>query len=123
MTVTPFNQNVQVSLTAKFIAAVEGVGPFSYKWQKGRRIIENEVQSTFIINEVSVKDTGYYRCLVTNNYGNSALSNRVFLQVTSEVYSINVGMYICAYNYCILFHSKPTGHYQKSNKHTTELNK
>ena len=97
MTVTPFNQSVEISLTAKFIATVEGVGPFTYKWRRGGRIIENEVQSTLIINNVSVKDTGYYRCYVTNNYRNSALSNRAFLQMISELCSINVGMYVCAY--------------------------
>ena len=102
MTVTPLNQNAEVSLTAKFTATVEGVGPFTYKWQKGIHIIRNKIQSTFIINEVSVKDTGYYRCLVTNSYGNSALSNRAFLQVTSELYCINVAMYIRTYNYFVL---------------------
>ena len=95
MTVTSFNQSVEVSLIAKFIATVEGVGPFTYQWQRGRRIIKDEVQSTFIINEVSIQDTNYYRCYVTNSYGNSALSNRAFLQVISELYSINVAMYVC----------------------------
>ena len=95
VTVTPFNQSAEVSLTAKLIATVEGVGPFTYKWQRGRHIIENEVQSTLIINEVSVKDTGYYRCYVTNCYGNSALSNRAFLQVISKICSVNVAMYAC----------------------------
>ena len=96
MTVTPFNQSVEVSLIAKFIATVEGVGPFTYQWRRGRRIIKDEVQSTFIINEVSLRDTNYYRCYVTNSYGNSALSNKAFLQVISELYSsINVAMYVC----------------------------
>ena len=82
---TPFNQNVEVTLTAKFIATVKGVGPFTYQWQIGtHNIIQDEVQSTFTITKVSVKDTNYYRCYVTDNYGNSVLSNRAFLQVTSK---------------------------------------
>ena len=109
MTVTPLNQSVEVTFTAKFIATVEGVGPFTYKWQKVRHIIKNAVQSTFMINNVSVKDTGYYRCYVTNNYGNSARSNRAFLQVISELYSISVAMYVCV---IISFCSKLTSHYQ-----------
>ena len=99
VTVTPFNQSVEVSLTAKLIATVEGVGPFTYKWQRGaRRNIKNAVNSTFIINNVSVKDTDYYRCYVTNSYGHSALSNRAFLQVTSE---LCVLMWLCMY-VCII---------------------
>ena len=82
---TPFNQSVEVTLSAKFIATVKGVGPFTYQWQRGKRSISNEVHSTFVINEVTVKDTNYYRCYVTNNYGNSALSNRAFLQVIGEL--------------------------------------
>ena len=81
----PFNQNVEVTLSAKFIANVKGVGPFTYQWQRGKHNISNEVHSTFMINEVSVKDTDYYRCYVTNNYGNYVLSSRVFLQVISEI--------------------------------------
>ena len=49
--------------------------------------IQNEVQSIFTINKVSVKDTNYYRCYVTNNYGNSVLSNKAFLYVTSKLLS------------------------------------
>ena len=85
--VTPFNQSVEVSLTAKFIATVKGVGPFTYQWRRGRRILRNEVQSTLLINKVSVQDENYYTCHVTNNYGDSTRSNRAFLQVTGEFVS------------------------------------
>ena len=81
--VTPLNQSVEVSLMAKFTATVMGVGPFTYQWQRGRRTnIANEIYSTLAIRKVSITDQGYYRCYVTNNYGDSVLSKRVFLQVT-----------------------------------------
>ena len=81
--VTLFNQSVEVSLTAQFIATVKGVGLFTYQWQKGKRKnITNETYSTFVIREVSVNDQGYYRCYVTNDYGDSVLSDKVFLEVT-----------------------------------------
>ena len=82
--VTPFNQSIEVSLAAKFIATVKGVGPFTYQWQRGRRNLKNKVQSTLLINEVSVQNENYYICHVTNNYGDSTHSNRAFLQVTGE---------------------------------------
>ena len=83
--VTPPNQSVEVSLMAKFTATVKGVGPFTYQWRRGKRTnITNEIYSTFAIRKVSVTDQGSYRCYVTNNYGDSVLSKKVFLQVTGK---------------------------------------
>ena len=85
MFVTPLNQSVEVSLMAKFTATVKGVGPFTYQWQRGRHNnIANEIYSMFVIRKVSETDQGYYRCYVTNNYGDFVLSDRVFLQVTGK---------------------------------------
>ena len=85
MFVTPINQSVEVSLMAKFTATVKGVGLFTYQWRRGKRNnIANEIYSTFVIRKVSVTDQGYYRCYVTNNYGDSVLSHRAFLQVTGK---------------------------------------
>ena len=79
---TLLNQSVEVSLTAKFIATVKGVGPFTYQWRKGKhRNIANETYPTFVIRKVSRKDQGFYSCFVTNHYGDSVLSDRVFLKV------------------------------------------
>ena len=83
--VAPLNQSVEVSLIAKFTATVKGVGPFTYQWRRGKRNnIVNETYSTFVIRKVSVKHQRYYTCYVTNNYGDSVLSDRVFLQVTGK---------------------------------------
>ena len=82
--VTPSNLSVEITHTARFTAIVKGVGPFNYQWQKSKRNLTNEIHSTFVIDNVSVKDQKYYRCYVSNNYGDSVVSNRVWLQVTSE---------------------------------------
>ena len=81
---TPFDQSVEVTLTAKFNATVKGVGPFTYQWRRGNRNITNENYPTLVMREVTVKDQRYYRCYVTDLYGDSAVSNKVFLQVTSK---------------------------------------
>ena len=91
VTVTPFSQSVEVTLTAKFIATVKGVGPFTYQWRRGNNNITNENHSTLVIREVAMKDQRFYRCYVTNLYGDSAVSNKAFLQVTSKYYT-------CMYN-------------------------
>ena len=70
---------------ATFTATVKGVGPFTYQWRRGRRKnIANEIYSTFVIRKVSVTDQRYYTCYVTNNYGDSVRSDKVFLQVTGK---------------------------------------
>ena len=82
--VTPYNQSVEITHSAIFTATVKGLGPFNYQWQRGRRHLKDEIQSTYVIDQVSVKDQNYYRCHISNNYGDSAVSNRVWLQVTSK---------------------------------------
>ena len=80
----PHNQTVEITHTARFSVKVKGVRPFNYQWKRGIHNLNNQIYSTFVINNVSAKDQNYYRCYVTNNYGDFVWSNRVFLQVTSE---------------------------------------
>jgi len=82
--VTPYNQSVEITHSAIFTAIVKGVGPFDYQWRRGIRKLKGEIQSTYVIDQVSVRDQNYYRCYVRNNYGNSVVSNKVWLQVTSK---------------------------------------
>ena len=83
VTVTPTNQSVEVTLTAKFTAIVTGAGPFTYQWQKGNEILRGETSSTYTVYNASQKDQNYYSCSIYNVYGDPAVSNRVWLQVTS----------------------------------------
>ena len=89
VTVTPTMQTAEVTLTVVFTATVTGVGPFNYQWQKGNQILTNETRNTYIIRNASQEDEEYYRCQVTNNFGNSAVSNIASLQVAS-MYPVTV---------------------------------
>ena len=82
--VKPSRHSVETSYTAAFTAMVKGVGPFNYQWRKGKHNLTNETQPTIVFKNVSSKDQNYYRCFVTNDYGDFVLSKRVFLRVTSE---------------------------------------
>ena len=82
--VTPLIQSVEITHTAKFIATAKGAAPFRYQWRRGKHNITNEIQPTIVLNNVSLKDQKYYRCYVTNSLGDFVLSERVFLQITSE---------------------------------------
>ena len=83
--VSPSIQTVEVTLTAKFIAKVTGVGPFTYQWQRGDQILTDETKNTYLVQNASKEDQNYYRCLVTNNFGDSVVSNKVRLQVIREL--------------------------------------
>lgn len=82
VTVTPSIHYVEVTLTAKLTATVSGKGPFTYQWQRGDQILTDETRNTYIVYNASLEDQNYYRCLVTNNFGDFVVSNRVWLQVT-----------------------------------------
>jgi len=87
--VAPSNQNVEVTLTAIFTATVTGVGPFTYKWQRGNETLTNETGSTYVVYNASQEDQNYYKCHVFNKYGDSIVSERVWLQVTSMHFNEN----------------------------------
>ena len=84
VTVTPSNQSVEVTLTAIFTAIVTGAGTFTYQWQRGNEILGGETGSTYTVHNVSQNDQDYYSCSIYNLYGDSAVSDRVWLHVTSN---------------------------------------
>ena len=83
VTVSPSTLVVEVTLTGKLTATVTGVGPFSYQWQRGDQILADETRSTYTVYNASHEDQNYYICLVTNSFGGSSISNRVYIQITS----------------------------------------
>ena len=74
---------VEVTETIIFTAAVTGIGPFNYQWQKEGYNITNKTGSTFTIHNVSSSDQANYSCFISNDYGDSVVSNTIRLQVTS----------------------------------------
>ena len=89
VTVTSSALPVEASQTVVFTAVVTGIGPFYYQWQRGNVNITGEIEPTFTIDDVSENDQANYSCYVSNNYGDSVVSNIVTLQVTSMRYCIS----------------------------------
>ena len=83
VTVTPSVQTVEITLTARFTATVTGVGPFTYQWERGDKVLTDETRNTYLVYNASQEDQNYYRCIVTNKFAGSTVSNRFWLQVTS----------------------------------------
>jgi len=84
--VKPSSQSVEVTHTATFATIVSGVGVenFTYQWRHNGKIITGETRDTLMITNVMESDSGDYECVVTNQYGDSNISDVVVLMVTSE---------------------------------------
>ena len=89
VTVTPFYQSVEVTDEVVFTAVAEGVGieNFKYQWKKGDKNITGKTyNNTLILRNVNESHSDSYACYVTNEYGDSAVSNVVLLYVTSKYF-------------------------------------
>ena len=82
----PSRQNIEVTRTANFTTTVSGVGVenFVYQWRHKEKIIAGETGDTLMITNVMESDSGAYRCIVINQYGNVVFSNQAHLTVTSK---------------------------------------
>ena len=88
VTVTSSSVSIEVTRTAILTAEITGLGTFNYQWQKEGRNLTGETDSKFIIYNISQSDQANYSCYVSNNYGDSTVSNIVTFQVTS-MYAFN----------------------------------
>jgi len=75
-----------VTHTAIFTATVNGVGVenFKYQWRHNGQPITGKTGDTLMITNVMESDSGDYECVVTNQYGNNKISNKVDLKATSK---------------------------------------
>ena len=84
--VRPNYQSVEVTKNGVFLSAVSGVGheQFNYQWVKGNTSIADGTESNLVLRDVDESHSGNYSCHVSNEFGDSAVSNVVVLQVTSK---------------------------------------
>ena len=81
----PASQSVEVTHNATFTTMVTGVGPLIYQWKHNETTISGETGDTLMITDVTENDSGNYKCIVTNQFGHTNVSNSVLLTVTSEL--------------------------------------
>ena len=79
---------VEVTQSVMLIARASGigVGNFKYQWLRTNQIIEGESGPILLINNIVKETPGFhtYRCNITDEYGNSAVSNNISLFVSSK---------------------------------------
>ena len=93
ITVSPLSQTVSEGGVATFIATASGIktrsGEFEYEWWK---LSNGQQQSVMVkrkkrlqIQNVKIKDGGYYNSIVSNQWGNNKISESVHLIVSGKV--------------------------------------
>ena len=83
----PSSQSVEVTRDATFTTMVTSMGSnnFTYQWRHNGTIISGETGNRLTITDVMESDSGHYKCIVTNQFGHTNVSNAVVLTVTSEL--------------------------------------
>ena len=71
---------------ATLTATVDGIGKenFTYKWKYNDEEISNQITSALSVTNPNEDDDGEYVCIVSNEYGDEAVSNTVKLTMISE---------------------------------------
>jgi glucose/arabinose dehydrogenase len=82
VTSQPVNLTISQGQPATFSVSVSGALPINYQWQKKGVNISGANSSSFTINNVQPADSGSYRVLLNNSFGN-ATSNSATLKVTA----------------------------------------
>ena len=92
ITVSPLSQTVSEGGVAKFTATASGIktrsGEFEYEWWKlsnGKQSVMVKRKKCLQIQNVKIKDAGYYNCIVSNEWGNNKVSESVHLIVSGKM--------------------------------------
>jgi len=65
----PISINTCAGLSAQFVVVADAIPAPSYQWVGPNGILISEVNDSLLFGAVSVLDTGYYRCVITNGCG------------------------------------------------------
>lgn len=83
----PVGQLLYAGQTLELAVEANGLGPFAYQWTQNGRELQGRTQSVLVITNAQHTDTGNYRAVVSNPFGN-VTSEAAFVRVnvtSSEV--------------------------------------
>ena len=91
---TVSNQTALEKSDAKLVCNASGAGVLAYSWRRLDTILGTSAavgtnSSVMTIHGVQLSDAGTYQCTVMDAAGQSAISNRATLQVSSEKPSLD----------------------------------
>ena len=91
ITVSPLSQTVSEGGVATFTATASGIktisGEFEYEWWKlsnGQQSVMVKRKKRLQIQNVKIKDGGYYNCIVNNEWSNKMTSDSIHLIVNGK---------------------------------------
>jgi uncharacterized delta-60 repeat protein len=90
ITSQPTNQTVAISDTAMFTVVADGTSPLSYQWNFNGTNLSGATNTSLMLTNVQLTNSGNYAVLVTNTYG-SALSSNATLTLAGMPDSFNPG--------------------------------
>ena len=85
--IVPSSRTVEVTQSVMLIAIASGIGRnIKYTWQRRNQIIRGETKPVLLIDNIAKKSLRFhtYRCNISDEYGNSAVSKSVSLFVKSK---------------------------------------
>ncbi|HUI91629.1 MAG TPA: immunoglobulin domain-containing protein [Chitinivibrionales bacterium] len=69
ITIDPASRTVQVGDSVSFTVVAIGTGPLSYAWQKFGLTLGGATAAHYLIAPVAMYDSGFYRAIVSNQWG------------------------------------------------------
>ena len=85
--IVPSSQTVEVTQSVMLIAIASCIGrSIKYTWIRRNQIIRGETKPVLLIDNIEKKSSRFhsYRCNISDEYGNSAVSKSVALFVKSK---------------------------------------
>ena len=67
--------------SVEYKVSVSGYSPYEYQWYHNSDVISGENDSSLFIQEITIQDTGYYHCIISNSCGEIA-SNKASLTIS-----------------------------------------
>jgi uncharacterized protein (TIGR02145 family)/uncharacterized repeat protein (TIGR02543 family) len=68
--------SIDTGTAINFSVSAEGLAPLTYQWYQGLSLLRGKIDTSISLSSFAQKDTGAYRCIVSNNFGSD--TSRVF---------------------------------------------
>jgi VCBS repeat-containing protein len=90
VSITPLTNLVRsIGANAVFSTVASGTGPFTYQWKKGNTVLTGKTQSSLLLTNLTLNDSGTYTVIVNGACGSSA-TNSATLTVDTCFASVDV---------------------------------
>ena len=79
--ISPKSPTIKVDSSVTFVVNASGTGTIAYQWYRNDTVISGGIGQAFVIKPASISNSGNYKCMVTDQWGDSAFSDTAILTV------------------------------------------